>query len=144
MNKKTSLSAKEERRLKRAISEGNKLAKKYPDLAPVPPEERLIVLRKALFHPLLLLFALFLAVGVLPRCLEFFLQTFAISLTPITVGSALLLFACSAVLFGGVFFLLRSILIPISIRHSVRRLGYTQEPSLPKEVSPKEHDVKEK
>ena len=140
MNTKPSLTAKEQRRQKYARAEGNRLAEKYPDLAPVPPEERLTVLRKALRHPLLLLFALFLAVGVLPRCLDFFLQTFAISLTPITVSSALLLFACSAVLFGGVFFLLRSILIPISIRHVVRRLGYTQEPSLPKEVPTKEQD----
>jgi|GEM_PF-3348159 hypothetical protein len=117
-------SNKEDQRRKSAQAEGKKLAEKYPDLLPVPEEERLSVLRKAVLHPALLIFALLLAFLALPQCLAFCIEVLALSLTPITFGSAVLLFVCSAALFGGVFFLLRFVCIPYAIRYVVRDLGY--------------------
>ena len=55
---------------RRTLSAADRLARRYPDLAAVPPEERRPIVRAALAHPLVVVLLLVLAGAALPAYLH--------------------------------------------------------------------------
>lgn len=101
-----------------------RLVRSYPILEKVPENERLKLYRKAVMHPVVLLIVVGLGIFVLPYVLEYLIVMLDVPAEASDAVSLIKIVGLLAIPFCFVFFLLKKVLLPLTLRLVIQKAGY--------------------